>query len=1432
MALTRIVSEIIQDNTIENRDISGSFTAGISGSWRGELSSSNMTDVGGGVSGSVTSTGSFGRVEAAGVVFADSFESVTGGATIDFNDNVNLTGNLTATGNISSSFTSTGSFGRVQTTNIDIDSISGNWTNVGNTVADLGIITTADINGGTIDGVTLGTNSAITEAQIDSVNINGSTIKDFSSVSGSSVSTGSFGRVITSTADINGGTIDGITSLTAGGNLDIGAHGFRASTLTADSQTSGRVAIYSTAGLLSEDSDLTFSGATLSATNVTTTGTIKDFASVSGSYVSTGSVGRIQTRAAAIGTITGTTLSVTGNISSSATSTGSVGRLETQQTNASLGGSIINLAGNLTTAGTLTTQNNNVTINAAGAARTLTLNESLTIGDGHDGTITFGAASKTLTIENTSLLNQDLTTDASPTFAGATITGTLTVQEIHTEFESASILFTSGSTQFGNSTDDVHNVTGSMKITGSFQVDNGTLTAGTVDINGGTVDGITSLTAGGDLDIGSHGFRAATITADGLTAGRVPFAGTAGLLSDDSDLTFATATLSATNLTTTGTIKNMALVSGSYVSTGSFGMIGVRGFPGETNSRLAVNGNIEMLSGSNRLFIPRASDGALTLSVFSRTGNNLTLSGAGSSTGQIEFIPSSANSSRVVMLIDKDSRISLSNNDAGTSNTIFGKSAGDAITSGGNYNVTIGEEAGGALTSGQKNTAVGFESLKTSAENDFSTAIGYQALKTLNEANEGENTAVGYLAGTLSTTTKRSTLIGNQAMGGATLVGTDNTAVGYQAGYDATSASGSVFVGRDAGANITTGNQNIGIGRTALGGAVTTGDNNVAIGAFAGDALTSGKNNVAIGKDAFTRAAAANEIIAIGNNAAGQNTVTTGADGTVAIGFFALGDLSSGANNVAIGYEALRAEDANSENTAVGYQALKTQNGADGNTVVGFRAGLDVTTGAANTFVGAETAANVTTGLDNVMMGKAAGVTTQTTSGSVFIGRSAGNAVTTGNQNIAIGKTALGGAATTGDNNIAIGTNAADALTSGQLGVYIGKNAGGALTTAKENVVIGHTAFQSANSSENFNTVIGFAAGRERDGGDGLTAIGYAALKNLQSQEGNVAVGYQAGLNATTPADSTFIGYQAAGSGTVTGNNNTVLGRQAGFDLTSGANNVFIGNHAGGNATLAGQNVVIGYHAGSGDNRRDSGIEVAWTGDYNVIIGHDAAQTLEGNDSNYNTLVGFEAGTQLTTGAENTLIGAKSANALTTGNNVTTLGYNNDVDNSARSDVIVIGKDLTSAANSHARLGNGTNFVELNFTTSGNNWANTSDIRIKKDIVDGDLGLEFVNKLRTIKYKDKPSSEWSDELKNGIKPEAISTESSDDVMDGLVAQEVKKIADELGTTFSGWQGDEEDLSQKQMLQYDKFVVPLIKAVQELSEKIEHIEKTCKCMKEK
>ena len=43
---------------------------------------------------------------------------------------------------------------------------------------------------------------------------------------------------------------------------------------------------------------------------------------------------------------------------------------------------------------------------------------------------------------------------------------------------------------------------------------------------------VNALTAIGNLDIGSHGFRAATLTADSLTAGRVPYTGTNGLIID------------------------------------------------------------------------------------------------------------------------------------------------------------------------------------------------------------------------------------------------------------------------------------------------------------------------------------------------------------------------------------------------------------------------------------------------------------------------------------------------------------------------------------------------------------------------------------------------------------------------------------------------------------------------------------------------------------------------------------------------------------------------------------------------------------------------------------------------------------------------------------------------------------------------------------
>ena len=50
----------------------------------------------------------------------------------------------------------------------------------------------------------------------------------------------------------------------------------------------------------------------------------------------------------------------------------------------------------------------------------------------------------------------------------ATIDGIVTAQEFHSEFVSASIIFSSGSTKFGDTLDDTHHFTGSLLVTGSL----------------------------------------------------------------------------------------------------------------------------------------------------------------------------------------------------------------------------------------------------------------------------------------------------------------------------------------------------------------------------------------------------------------------------------------------------------------------------------------------------------------------------------------------------------------------------------------------------------------------------------------------------------------------------------------------------------------------------------------------------------------------------------------------------------------------------------------------------------------------------------------------------------------------------------------------------------------------------------------------------
>jgi hypothetical protein len=116
-----------------------------------------------------------------------------------------------------------------------------------------------------------------------------------------------------------------------------------------------------------------------------------------------------------------------------------------------------------------------------------------------------------------------------------------------------------------------------------------------------------------------------------------------------------------------------------------------------------------------------------------------------------------------------------------------------------------------------------------------------------------------------------------------------------------------------------------------------------------------------------------------------------------------------------------------------------------------------------------------------------------------------------------------------------------------------------------------------------------------------------------------------------------------------------------------------------------------------------------------------------------------------------------------------------------------------------------------------------SDERYKSDISDSALGLDFIKKLRPVSYKWKVGGN-----------EVISYDGDGSVKEtkeivglrthfGLLAQEVKSALPE-GIDFGGWiLTDKNDPDSQQALRYEQFIAPLIKAIQQLSEKIEKLE---------
>jgi hypothetical protein len=125
-----------------------------------------------------------------------------------------------------------------------------------------------------------------------------------------------------------------------------------------------------------------------------------------------------------------------------------------------------------------------------------------------------------------------------------------------------------------------------------------------------------------------------------------------------------------------------------------------------------------------------------------------------------------------------------------------------------------------------------------------------------------------------------------------------------------------------------------------------------------------------------------------------------------------------------------------------------------------------------------------------------------------------------------------------------------------------------------------------------------------------------------------------------------------------------------------------------------------------------------------------------------------------------------------------------------------------------------------------NAYITMSDVRLKTDIKECNLGLGFINKLKPVSYKWIETVESVDKQvdKDGkvIKDEIIKSPGMRDHY-GLIAQDLKETLDSEGINSSIWcLADKDDANSTQSVRYTELIGPMIKAIQELNQMVKDL----------
>lgn len=276
-------------------------------------------------------------------------------------------------------------------------------------------------------------------------------------------------------------------------------------------------------------------------------------------------------------------------------------------------------------------------------------------------------------------------------------------------------------------------------------------------------------------------------------------------------------------------------------------------------------------------------------------------------------------------------------------------------------------------------------------------------------------------------------------------------------------------------------------------------------------------------------------------------------------------------------------------------------------------------------------------------------------------------------------------------------------------------------------------------------------------------SIGHSSLFSNTTGTTNSAFGYQSLRSNTEGGSNEAFGYQSLLSNT-TGNGNIAIGFQSLLYNSTASNNIGIGG-----GTLQ-ENI---------------------TGNFNLAVGNVAL--LNNTTGAKNSAFGAYALRSNTTGSDNTAIGYQAGNSgvnnITTGSNNIIIGHNAAASSSTVSNVITLGNSSITTIRAQV-----TSITSL------------SDARDKKNIESLPTGLEFVNSLNPVKF------DWN--MRDGGKIDVPDT--------GFIAQDLVQLEDETGIadylklTFR-------DNPDKLEASYGRLVPVLVKAIQDLSAKVNEIE---------